>query len=64
MKDRFSVFPTLVRCCPHVVAAYAVESREKWRKLVVRSSVVPHRLPRLRDSSGEGEGEGESEGYS
>ena len=27
----------------------AVEKREKWRKLVVKSSVVPQRLPRLRD---------------
>ena len=24
----------------------AVENREKWRKLVVKSSVVPRRLPR------------------
>ena len=28
----------------------AVENREKRRKLVVKSSVVPQRLPRLRDS--------------
>ena len=27
----------------------AVEKREKWRKLVVKSSVVPQRLQRLRD---------------
>ena len=27
----------------------AVENTEKWRKLVVKSSVVPQRLPRLRD---------------
>ena len=27
----------------------AVENREKWRKLVVRSSVVTQRPPRLRD---------------
>ena len=27
----------------------AVESREKWRKLVAKSSVVPQRPPRLRD---------------
>ena len=27
----------------------AVESREKWRKLVVKSSVVPQRPSRLRD---------------
>ena len=27
----------------------AVENREKRRKLVVKSSVVPQRLPRLRD---------------
>ena len=27
----------------------AVENREKWRKLVVKSSVVPQRFPRLRD---------------
>ena len=27
----------------------AVENRGKWRKLVVRSSVVPQRPPRLRD---------------
>ena len=27
----------------------AVENREKWRKLVVKSSVVPQRPPRLRD---------------
>ena len=27
----------------------AVENREKWRKLVVKSSVVPRRPPRLRD---------------
>ena len=26
-----------------------VENREKWRKLVVKSVVVPRRLPRLRD---------------
>ena len=26
-----------------------VESREKWRKLVAKSSVVPQRLSRLRD---------------
>ena len=26
-----------------------VENREKWRKLVVKSSVVPHRPSRLRD---------------
>ena len=27
----------------------AVENREKWRKLVVKSSVVPQRPPRLRN---------------
>ena len=27
----------------------AVESRGKWRKLVAKSSVVPHRPSRLRD---------------
>ena len=27
----------------------AVENREKWRKLVAKSSVVPKRPPRLRD---------------
>ena len=27
----------------------AVENRGKWRKLVVKSSVVPQRLSRLRD---------------
>ena len=27
----------------------AVENREKWRKLVVKSSVVPKRPSRLRD---------------
>ena len=27
----------------------AVENREKWRKLVVKSSVVPQRPPWLRD---------------
>ena len=27
----------------------AAENREKWRKLVVKSSVVPQRLSRLRD---------------
>ena len=27
----------------------AVENREKWRNLVVKSSVVPQRPPRLRD---------------
>ena len=27
----------------------AVENREKWRKVVVRSSVMPQRPPRLRD---------------
>ena len=27
----------------------AMENREKWRKLVVKSSVVPQRPPRLRD---------------
>ena len=27
----------------------AVENREKWRKLVVKSSVVPQRPSRLRD---------------
>ena len=27
----------------------AVEKREKWRKLVVKSSVVPRRPSRLRD---------------
>ena len=26
-----------------------LENREKWRKLVVKSSLVPKRLPRLRD---------------
>ena len=26
-----------------------VENGEKWRKLVVKSSVVPQRSPRLRD---------------
>ena len=25
------------------------KNREKWRKLVVKSSVVPQRLPTLRD---------------
>ena len=29
----------------------AVENREKWRKLVAKSSVVPQRLSRLRDRS-------------
>ena len=33
----------------------AVENREKWRKLVVKSSVVPQRPPRLRDCEGEGD---------
>ena len=28
----------------------AVENREKWRKLVVKASVVPHRPSRLGDS--------------
>ena len=28
----------------------AVENREKWRKLVAKSSVVPQRLSQLRDS--------------
>ena len=27
----------------------ALENREKWRKLVAKSSVVPQRLSRLRD---------------
>ena len=27
----------------------AMETREKWRKLVVKSSVVPQQPPRLRD---------------
>ena len=27
----------------------AVENREKWRKLVAKLSVVPHRPSRLRD---------------
>ena len=27
----------------------AVKNREKWRKLVAKSSVVPHRPSRLRD---------------
>ena len=27
----------------------AVENREKWRKLVVKSSVVPQQPPQLRD---------------
>ena len=27
----------------------AVENREKWRKLAVKSSVVPERPPQLRD---------------
>ena len=27
----------------------AVQDREKWRKLVVKSSVVPQRPPRLKD---------------
>ena len=27
----------------------AVENREKWRKLIVKSSVVPQRPSRLRD---------------
>ena len=27
----------------------SVEKREKWRKVVVKSSVVPQRLSRLRD---------------
>ena len=27
----------------------AVENREKWRKLVAKSSVVPQRFSRLRD---------------
>ena len=27
----------------------AVENREKWRKFVMKSSVVPQRLSRLRD---------------
>ena len=27
----------------------AVENREKWRKLVAKSSVVPQRLSRSRD---------------
>ena len=29
----------------------AVENREKWRKLVVKSFVVPQRPPRLRERS-------------
>ena len=33
----------------------AVENREKWRKLVVKSSVVPQRFPRLRDKRDEEE---------
>ena len=28
---------------------WAVENREKWRKLVVKSSVVPQQPSRLRD---------------
>ena len=32
----------------------AVENREKWRKLVVKSSVLPQRLLRLRDRRGKG----------
>ena len=31
----------------------AVENREKWTKLVVKSSVVPQRSSRLRDRRGE-----------
>ena len=31
----------------------AVENREKWRKLVAKSSVVPQRPRRLRDRWGE-----------
>ena len=27
----------------------AVENREEWRKLVVKSSVMPQQPPRLRD---------------
>ena len=33
----------------------AVENREKWRKLVAKSSVVPQRPSRLRDRWDEGE---------
>ena len=32
-----------------VMSQRAIENREKWRKLVVTSSVVPPRPPRLRD---------------
>ena len=31
----------------------AVENREKWRKLVVKSSVVPKRPSQLKDGSNE-----------
>ena len=30
-------------------AQMATENREKWRKLIVKSSVAPQRPPRLRD---------------
>ena len=32
-----------------VKSQMAVENREKWRKLVVKSSVVPQQPSRLRD---------------
>ena len=37
----------------------AVENGGKWRKLVVKSSVVPQRPPAVKGELGEGEGEGE-----
>ena len=37
----------------------AVENGGKWRKLVVKSSVVPQRPPAVKEELGEGEGEGE-----
>ena len=36
----------------------AVESRDKWKKLIVKSSVVPQRFSRLRIGEDEGEGKG------
>ena len=36
-------------CLEFAKSQRAVESREKWRKLVVKSSVVPQRPSRLRD---------------
>ena len=37
----------------------AVENREKWRKLIAKSSAVPQRPSRLKECECEGEGEDE-----